>query len=58
METTQGNSLCSYLYPKPGKTIIFVFLSFIFFSSSGSAGVEVEITTGGREEVAGKGVGE
>jgi hypothetical protein len=31
METTQGNSLCSYLYLKLAKTLCF---SFMFFSST------------------------
>jgi hypothetical protein len=31
METTQGNSLCSYLYLKLAKMPCFSFLSFMFF---------------------------
>jgi hypothetical protein len=31
METTQGNSLCSYLYLKPAKTLCFYFLCFFFY---------------------------
>jgi hypothetical protein len=30
METTQGNSLCSLLYLKLAKNIMFLFLSFMF----------------------------
>jgi hypothetical protein len=31
VETMQGNSLCSYIYFKLAKSIMFLFLSFIFF---------------------------
>jgi hypothetical protein len=44
METTQGNSLCSYLYFKLAKTLYFSFslLSFFFYKSR-----EMEGRTGG-----------
>jgi hypothetical protein len=33
LETTQGNSLCSYLYLKLAKVFMFLFLSYVFSST-------------------------
>jgi hypothetical protein len=42
METTQGNSLCIYLYLKLAKMSCFFFLSFVYFSSTKSESRRVE----------------
>jgi hypothetical protein len=46
METTQGNSLCSYLYAKPAKTLFL----FIFYVSSSTKSKEQESRTGSARE--------
>jgi hypothetical protein len=65
METTQGNSLCSYLYLELAKMLCFSFLSFIYFllqnwrtgwQNRFGGGGQV-VSTSGSREVAGKGVG-
>jgi hypothetical protein len=33
VETTQGNSLCSYLYVKLSKTLVFLFIFYVFSST-------------------------
>jgi hypothetical protein len=61
METTQGNSLYSYLHLKPAKTPCFFndVLCFFFYKVGGYDRFchEEALGTGGRGEVAGKGEG-
>jgi hypothetical protein len=64
IETTQGNSLCSYLYLKPAKNAIFLFLSFVFSSTKSENRRADRVLCGEKRswhwwkgEVAGEGVG-
>jgi hypothetical protein len=58
--TTQGNSLCSYLYLKPAKHYVSHFIYYVFFlqyQRTGAAGGGGAVGTSGKGEVVGKGVG-
>jgi hypothetical protein len=67
MGTTRGNSLCSYLYLKLAKHHFSFYLLRFFFCKMGEQegkigfaawmGAEMATGTGGRGQVAGKGVG-
>jgi hypothetical protein len=61
MEISQGNSLCSYLYVKQAKNVMFFILSLFFCTKSegrtGSMGRGEVLTAVGRGRWQGKGVG-